>query len=550
MHWFDELAKGAAAGTLSRKIVLRGFAALAGASSVPWAATAVASPNTTMPKNLLRTGLPPLQSTAISKNRTLGIGGRQRLPTPGSTISTCKFQSGSFAISIDQIPTIEGSPAKPPLRTGVKSKIEISRDGATLLHIDIDLHPVAAHEAASGTVALRYGGTIRGIRTASFTVANRSVSGRIDDRPIETYQGNSGHSDSFHFSDRTSTLVLAMDPALRTELMALPERVKSDAARCSSPSHLQRARRRTHDGYIVADAGDYQGYTLQNILAGETTPHCTNCIKNTADSFLECAVGAAAQAFFCPPCGISALLTCYIDLPIAIAACFVPGSGCDEVSCLPDSVGACDKSFNCCGSICCPQNDTCYHVPDFNPTKSGGSICCPPTAPVGCGDPTRPFCCSPGSVCCDNGTCCDSGLACSPGGACVGCGPGQKIVGGVCCEPASICGSTCCAAPTMCDPQTKTCKVPSFGAATPKPRVIPCTLPKGQTVFGQATGGSKFGELCYTPGHPASTILGGAAGVCCNSGETCCGGKCCGPNPSGGAYYCKNDVCTFGAGPK
>jgi hypothetical protein len=189
---------------------------------------------------------------------------------------------------------------------------------------------------------------------------------------------------------------------------------------------------------------------------------------------------------------------------LCIAGCFIPGvGGCDENFCSADvGFGSCDRGETCCGSICCGPGSTCGDA------KLG--ICCPNSAPVGCGDQTEQQCFAPGATCCGPWP-----EACPSGSVCGGpyltpscCAPQNLAADGTCCSTAT-CGGACC--PGAC----------VNGACCFGPVVNGVCCPGG--VNASVCNGACCDGKCTTSGaccdtQAGSTLCGSA---CCSSGEVC-----------------------------
>ena len=575
MPWFDDLAKSLATANVPRKTVLANVARVVASAAVfPWTTTSAvaaaleaaeqpARGAASMPMTRIRPvrGTPALSPLTLPSSSRIGACTfRYAAGGNGLTYSASSNAGGrALLLTVDQQAVSEGVDGR-PARYGGTTTIVVTADGAPVVRIESNFRPAAKNAQPSGTFSVRYGTAMRGPGDATFTVDRGTVSGAVGARAIVPFAARGMVApEAVRFSDAAALPRLEVEQSLRDGVAALFARAKTELAACAgtaSPARAPRSHRTLtraahhHEPAVLAQTSpDYPRTTNQNFIGsdGAGTPDCNTCLQNVVTSQAECLIAAAATAFFCPPCAAGALPGCYTTAAMGFLGCHVPTiGGCAEVIC--PSGGTCDKRYTCCGHLCCASGDVCTN-----------GVCCPPDAPLGCGQP-RVTCCEPGATCCGD-LCCPAGSVCGADGTCFTCPSGSTTCGGnACCRAGQtchngkccdfLCGDDCCLSGEVCNHQSQTCGVGSIcgrefcgfaqtcingrclNVATP----APSSRPKGQYMQCRAGYSS-----CNSP-NPDGTITT----ICCPSNMNCCNGVCCtAPNETccsrGGALGC--NVC-------
>jgi hypothetical protein len=552
MHWFDDLAKTLAAKNVPRKSALASIARVAATAAVfPWASTAtaalaqpVSSTRRTagVPASRMRPvrGVPTLAPTVLPSTTRVGPCTHRFAGSGNALTYSASSTAGGrmLQLTIEQQMVVEraGSAA----HVGGTSTIAVTSGGEPVARIEANFRPAAANAPPSGTVAVRYGAFVRGLRDATLTVEHGTIAG----------PGGDAHA-SPH---------VEIDPALREGVAALFARARTELGTCGAAasrplprerqSHRELTRAVHRERTAIAQTSpDYPRTTDQNGIGrdGSGTPDCHTCTQNLMVSWAECMVGAAATGWLCPPCAVGAVAGCYSSMVAGGIGCLIPTvGGCAEVIC--PSLGTCDHGYTCCGDICCASGDVCTN-----------GVCCPGDNPLGCGQP-RPTCCAPGATCCGD-SCCPAGSVCSSDGTCFTCPAGQTNCGGTACCAAGqichngkccdfLCGDDCCVSGEVCNHQSQTCgyggvcggQFCTFTQACVNGRCVnvatPAPSPKPQSKFLHCRAGF---AVCNSP-NPDGSVTS----ICCPSNMQCCNGVCCtAPNETccarGGALGC--NVC-------
>jgi hypothetical protein len=550
MHWFDDLVKGLATGSVSRRGALGGVGLASGSlaawSTFPGDAFAWKAPR----KHSAATqqlGRPAASATAAPVRATRGIV-RSRTVLPSTfTSGPCSYKRGGGAddmtyvastsangqtvtLTVTRSIRLEGSD-RSRLTARVSNSIDVSAGGAPVVHVESIVVGTRASIARKGTISVRYGAAVSGARGADLSIEGKSVHATL--LGAESVAGRSRQKVvSAKFGDNVAPHDLAIDAQLYVAIDTLLQRFQSERQTCNgAPPRRRRAERRVQnraaflsaatsrrEERVVVDVtpapestGGNAGVEPQNQYGAPSTPHCSSCMQSAGNQMTACWSTAGVSAIFgCFLCAATDLITCQAEASAAALACWIPGAGCGEVICSAGT--SCDTGDSCCGSDCCTGSDTCV---------AGSTLCCPAGYTVSCkgAQGEDPFCCGTQWGCCGNNACCPPGSSCCGSNFC--CEQGNACCGSSCCAAGSVCSdparSLCCAqgsiacGSTCCDSNNQVCLDASRGL---------CGF-KGDSVCGNVACAP---GNCLNPGSPNAT--------CC-SGPVC-GDRCCsliGPTP-------------------
>ena len=499
-HWFDELTKQVASGSLSRREILRQMAAAALASlAPPLLGRSVASARSSHTSELAA-------ASARAVNGAVQIGPASLAPiTYGagksfvtrSAVDTYNNQVTSLQATVSQ-DVLQGVGAGPyvdertkkivPVGTtrSLSSRWVVTTGSAMVLTVDA-IHRRRGH----ARVEIEYGVGFSGAKNLKLEWNDDKGSGSLDGRALRTFTKT---DTQLYFSDGQPVPARTISPATKRAINRVLAKFKASTASSAQPVRV------AYDGNIIADG---------NNPPQPNTSDCTACQTACGFEYTGCIAGVAVG------CAASCGVGCIVDFALEGT-----GNGCANA--VQNCVNTCSQP----GNACCPASCNV----DGNCCQGNGAHCC---------------IFGPGSQ-----TCCPAGSACSAGGCCP---PGQikdNSVSSGCCDPGhgAACGWTCCAAGTfcadfrfgLCCPKNQTyCKNYDTGTFTPE-RGLCCAE----------------GTTCCSNFHMPNTYGGGGAMVCCpNDGYVCVGsygfrGPCvkksemCGDQFCPGA--CKKGKCCFG----
>lgn len=550
-HWFDDVVKGLAAGSLSRRSALRGLGAVSGSIAALSAFPHDALARKTHPaQNAAQTlDRAHASATAAPVRLTPGVV-RPRLTVPATfTSGPCTYKHGggsndmiyvattvangqTVTLTVTRSTRIEGTD-RSRLTGYATNTIDVTAGGSPVVRLESQVTATRGGGAHHGTLSVRYGQAVRGARGADLSIDGKSVRGRV--LGAERITGKAREKvTSARFDNEAAPIALAIDARLSAAIDSLLERFKNERGTCNGmPPRRRRAERRVQNRaaflspaiarrgeLVVADVavapvpeltGGNAGVEPQNQYGAPSTPHCNSCMNAAGNQMQACWSTAAGSLFACLVCAAGDLIVCQSEATAAAVACWIPGAGCGEVICKAGT--SCDSGDSCCGTDCCTGADVCL---------SGSTLCCPPGYTTACaGAPGYDsFCCGQQSVCCGNNGCCPPGSNCCGGKFC--CEQGNACCGSVCCDAGSTCAnpatSLCCGSssipcgPTCCDPY-------NGGVCLDATRGI-CGV-KGDVVCGNSVCG------------PGSCLHAGTANATCCPGPVC-GDRCCsliGPTP-------------------
>jgi hypothetical protein len=322
-----------------------------------------------------------------------------------------------------------------------------------------------------------YGDAFKGFKTFSATIHLRVLSGSIDDRAFVPFSVDKAFDwDQLQFADGNPPPSLDMDPAIKAALAEGMPKLAADPNRAIQILAFG----------PVSPGG---GHAANSPLDWRTA-NCQSCERDCATD---------PWSYIIP----GKLLECE-------AECFIPGHGCNQVTCWgKGNDTGCDNGTECCGDLCCDGNSTCGN--------NDLGYCCPKDHPVACGDMTGAWCWDAGANCCPDG----STFACPSGQACQLAGPSRTPT---CCAMDKVCGDSCCGA-------NETCQTDGNG----KPFCCGGTMCGGQCCDNGATcnnGKCGFGQVCGND--------------FCGLGSQCCNGSCCNGTCVGGKTCCPNNRASCG----
>lgn len=485
-HWIDEVAKGFATGTLSRRDVLA---------------------------SCLRTGVAAAGTSLFGGMGLVGTAFAQPVKRGDCSIRISGTQRiRSFSVVQGGV-TLQQETSFDRVNKTAASRIVITRGKNVVAKLDVHVANDGAQKATAS-----YGLGVRGVSNAELTVQDgKTVQGTMDGRPLVPFPAADAprSTSAVRFADGRPPPQITVDPEVTRAIPTLLKKAQVAAHSCSRPPRP----------------------LLQNRGAGNEHPPgshdgslCDQCESKCGDSYETCWIDNIAD-FFCPPCAVVAVGSCLVFYGGCVGNCYLPGNGCCPVLCGTPVVD------NCCGDgetcmeehhQCCPKGrvvcgNECCDLGIGNCAPDGSCGC--PTDSVKCGN----VCCKVGSTCCE-GQCCPSNVPC---------------INGMCCEaPMQVCGGGCCA------PLTKCCNGVCCGdnndICTSGPNSVCCSrgqacgsrcCPPGQ-VCNDANAGTCRASDC-PPGQvhtQCATEHGAPTSVCCPPNALCCAGQCCQP----GLLCCKD----------
>jgi len=595
-HWFDDLAKGMARGTLSRRGALKGTlqAGLAAAAGVFGRADGLAAMGSGEP------GTPVPQQVRVEKRGpcTITFNGEQSILRHSiQSAVNGRPLTHNFEITLTR-----------PARRGQSPQINSVRR----IRIGDNLLLRVERESREGSTEVKvfYGPAFQGIRQATFTTDGKVIDGLIDGRRTSPLAIGADPS-SMKFADGNPPPQVILRPAVEQALTAILKQAKDEISSCSQagpaasnasdgwpllasnqvpPSPwasrfagkgkassllaLTLGRLRSSSASLwgspeLADAAG-EPWAMPGIVPGpDPTPPqgnpvnsqgCQSCQNGCAAAGAACDFGVSggcvASLIFYGACVVAGLATCAATGAVCINNCNNPGGGCCPVGC-PNG-GCCDTAWQC------------------TPTES---VCCAPNVVV-CGD----NCCPPGFICKDgvccttdrqvcNGICCPQGQLCSTEGICCPqlefnqkpvsckgtcCSKGTVCCQGVCCSSAACkkniccegtsrwCGNHCCSGPCCGNKCCQLCLGGQMinGECCPQERVCGkvCCAPSLSCIDGTCkTAKCPQGEYKCSSEMSDGTFTT----ICCpDKNQSCCNKVCCAPG-----YICLTIGGVFGCNP-
>jgi len=488
-HWFDDLTKDLARGTLSRRSML-GSVLKTGAAAL---ATAFVGRSGSMARAVFPDNGEP-QREEFCRSRQEGRASVQSL----AARSTFKGRS----LTLDQTTR----KVTPKGEIGITKVIKLG--GASLLEIEATGRPNLTQ------ISVTFGSAFQGVRRATFTSTDGNVlRGEVDSRRLTPFRIGEPPS-SVKFVDGGPPPTIKVDNDIAEAIRSIHERAIQIARECN-PRHRHHARSLSRTA-LPSPQGDVghgshpSGSVDCLVCEGECMGALGICTAGVGG-------GCAAALLGYWVCLAAGEAVCLLIYKKCWDACHDTGNACCPVSC--GDVACCDKGETClnakigiccsegligCGNKhCCQPTDTCISATGF---------CCPAGRNV-CND----VCCKIGEVCKNNkccpeklvcgNVCCADGMKCADAtkslccslvvdycnGVC--CNLGEKCINGKCCS--KPCGTACCGANEACQNGKCVSIVCADGLVT--------CIPKDSA--------SKEG-----------------AAMCCPPNVSCCLGKCCKPS--------------------
>ncbi len=322
-HWFDDLAKGLARGTLSRRSMLQwGLRA-----SLAAAGTALFG----------RSGLTKLVSAKTEGQRGEGCDVHREGRTRILNLSA-RSNFGGKPLTYDQTTR----------KISRKGNIEITRTikvgSSTLLQIE------AIQRPNSTQVNINYGEAFQGIRQATFSSTDGKVlRGEIDGRRIIPFPVGSDPS-SVKFADGSTPPQVKVSSETTAALKSIMERAKQVAANCSlrhaslkvGPERTQLLFHHAGSSYPIATPQGDPGHDS----SPETSDGCISCEGGCTAAGILCGAGAAVAcaATFGFGCA-AAIAGCALAEIACWEGCHATGAPCCPVSC--GDVACCNKAETC-----------------------------------------------------------------------------------------------------------------------------------------------------------------------------------------------------------
>ena len=481
-HWFDDLVKAMARGTLSRRGALKGTlqAGLAAAAGVFGRADGLARIGPGEP------GTPQPQVRVEKRGPcTVTFNGEQ------STVKHSVQSALNERLLTHNLEVTLTRPAHRGQSPQINSVRRIRLGQNLLLRVERE------SREGSTEVKVTYGPAFEGIRLATFTTDGKVIEGLIDGRRTVPLAIGADPS-SLKFADGNTPPQVFLRPAVERALTAILKQAKDEISSCGQagppsasnagngwpllasnqvpPSPwasrfagkgaassllaltLRRSRSGSRSLWGSPELADSAGEPLAmpGIVPGPDpappqgnpvlSQACQSCQNSCAAAGATCDAGVSggcvASLFFYGACVVVGLAACAVGGGVCLNNCNNPGGACCPVGC-PNG-GCCDTAWQCtptesvccapnvfvCGNNCCPPGFIC---------KEG--ICCTTDRTVCHG-----VCCPQGQVCSTEGICCRqlafNAKPVSCGGTC--CAEGQKCTQKSCCPDKDICGNDCC----------------------------------------------------------------------------------------------------------
>jgi len=499
-HWFDDLTKALAQGSVSRRSALRAtLAGLAAGSGNLLAAAEPPRPSTAAPPPDQPPGAPQKEGPCVVR-----FDGQKLVV---SLTTQMDFQGSPLTLQHTVTHTL-------PRENGHSAvRAVITLGNKTLFRADGSGVPPS--EGPMYQVRARFGDAFRGVRESSFfSPDGAELQGAIDGRRLLPLAVGA-EAKYLRFEDGKPGPVVRVDPSLRSALVALLGKAKQDASKCSY--QLPEAAGSSPEGGPPALLGGNTGHSSDP----NASALCIACEAGVVAAGVACGLGCIASLCFYGAC----IAGCGIAELVAYHACHNNGAPCCPVN---------------CGDACCNNGETCLD-PDRGICCSKGLVGCAQKSCCHASDTcinANGTCCPKDRIVC-NHVCCKKGEVCKDGVMC--CKADEKVVHGKCCPDAQVCGDVCC----------------EFQCADSEKG--PCCGFSQQACEGKCCG---LGEVCVNGkccSHPcgsecckSSEVCCG--GICCASGETCLDAKAqkcsscpqgmvgCTPDPPGPGICCAAGV--------
>jgi hypothetical protein len=494
-HWFDELTKQVASGTLSRREVVRQITAAALATlgapllGRPASAALQASSNGHL-LGALPVGAAPVNGISYGSGKSIVAKTatdtfKNELTTLHATVSRTVLHGAHAGPYFDpQKKRMVAVPAKAALST----RWVVTRGKETALTVESN-QPTPGHLQ----VDIEYGAGFSGGKHLMLVWNNGQGSGSLDGRALRPFTKNDSR---FFFSDGQPVAARTVDPVTKTAIDRAFAKFKAQAAADLEPVQLAFAQTIAQDG--------------SNNPPPPNMSNCDLCQWKCGGLYALCLAGVVST------CAATCGITCVGDF-IAEAT----GNGC--VNATQNCVNNCSNPGNACCPASCNVDGSCC--------EGNGAHCCT----FGNNNQT---CCGPNQACCKGG-CCPTGLLCDA----------QTVV---CCNPAHgpPCGAVCCGSGQFCgNPGHDFCcpKGTKFCAAYPatSPQQGICCAP-GTTCCSNfktpGAYGSSGGMVCCPNDDYVCIGSYGFRGPCIKKSEVCGNYYCPGVTPDG-KPKCKNHGC-------
>ena len=560
-HWFDDLTKQVASGSLSRREVVRQLTAAAFATL---GAPLLGRPASAALQNSSNRKIVPLSTATLGSGNTFGAGNSIVAKTATDTLNnrvTTLYATFTHTV-------LHGPHAGPHFTPVTKRIVPVPAKPAISTHWAFTVGKKKAldlksHQAAPGhlRVDIEYGAGFSGGKHFVLVWKDNKGSGSLDGRALRPFTKNDSR---FYFSDGQPVPPRTVDPKTQKAIERVLAKFKAQTAAADAPTRVAFAQTIVADGSNnppppnMSDCNACQwkcGGLYGLCLAGVVSTCAATCGLTCLGDFVAEATGNGCA---------NAVSNCVND-------CSKPGNACCPASCNVDgnccqgngahccifgnnNQTCCPPNQACCKGGCCPAGQLCLNNvleccnPGHGPgcgavccqagsycANAGYDFCCPQNtkfcAAYPATAPQRGLCCAPGTTCCSNfhtpgayGT--SGGMVCCPDNdyVCVG----SYGFRGPCVKKSDMCGAAYC--PGHC----KNGKCCFGGSGAEASRWCGDTCCQGQCC---AHDKSKCCGLCLSGQR---TTLG----TCCNTG-TACGTKCC---PSGCAdartSTCKSVRCT------